>query len=79
MSQRTALITGGARGIGKQIALELARQDWNISICYRTSEDDANDTIKMIEEIGPRGYAEKCDVSDPEAAQALVKKVEKEF
>jgi len=79
MSQKVALITGGARGIGKQIALALARKDWNVAICYRTSEDDANETVSLIQEIGPIGYAEKCDVSDPKAAQNLVKNVEKKF
>ncbi|GJM15821.1 MAG: beta-ketoacyl-ACP reductase [Thermodesulfobacteriota bacterium] len=79
MSQRVALITGGARGIGKQIALALARKDWNVAICYRTSEDDANETVSLINEIGPIGYAEECDVSDPKAAQNLVKNVEKKF
>jgi len=79
MSQKVALITGGAKGIGKQIGLTLARKDWNIAICYRTSEDDANDTVKMIQEIGPEAYSEKADVSDPEAAQNLVKNVENKF
>ncbi len=79
MSQKVALITGGARGIGKQIGLALARKDWNVAICYRTSENDANETVSLIKEIGPVGYAEKCDVSDPKAAQNLVKNVEKKF
>lgn len=79
MSEKVALITGGARGIGKQIGLALARKGWNVAICYRTSEDDANETMKTIEEIGAKAYAEKCDVSDPKTAVALVKNVEKEF
>ena len=40
MSERVALITGGARGIGRGIALDLASQQWKIAICYRTSEAD---------------------------------------
>ena len=79
MSQKVALITGGARGIGKKIALTLATKDWNVAICYRTSEDDAKETVRTLEEIGAKAYARKCDVSDPEQAVKLVKKVEKEF
>ncbi len=79
MSEKVALITGGARGIGKDIGLALAREGWNVAICYRTSEDDANETIKTIEEIEAKAYAEKCDVSNPEAAVQLVKNVEKQF
>lgn len=79
MSEKVALITGGARGIGKDIGLALARQDWNVAICYRTSENDANETVGLIEEIGSKAYAQKCDVSDPSAAAELVKNVENEF
>ena len=79
MSEKVALITGGARGIGKQIGLALARKGWNVAICFRTSENDANETVALMEEIGARAYEEKCDVSDPDACVELVKNVEKEF
>ena len=79
MPEKVALITGGARGIGKHIGLALAREGWNVAICYRTSENDANETVGMIEEIGAKAYAQKCDVSDPKAAVQLVKNVEAEF
>jgi 3-oxoacyl-[acyl-carrier protein] reductase len=79
MSQKVALITGGARGIGKQIGLALANKDWNIAICYRTSEDDAEETVSLIQEIGPEAYSQKADVSDPKAAKELVENVEKKF
>ncbi|MGB3365481.1 MAG: SDR family oxidoreductase [Thermodesulfobacteriota bacterium] len=79
MSQKVALITGGARGIGKKIALTLARKDWNVAICYRTSQSDAEETVGIIKEIGTQGYSLKADVSDPEAAKGLVKDVEKKY
>ncbi len=79
MSEKVALITGGARGIGKQIGLALAREGWNVAICYRTSENNANETVALIEEIGAKAYAQKCDVSDPNEAFILVKNVEAEF
>lgn len=79
MSQKVALITGGARGIGKKIGLALARKDWNVAICYRTSQNDAEETVGIIQEIGSQAYSLKADVSDPEAAKELVKNVEKKF
>jgi len=79
MSQKVALITGGARGIGKQIGLALARKDWNIAICYRTSKDDAEEMVEMINEIGREAYSQQCDVSDPSAAKGLVKHVHNKF
>ncbi|HTF36706.1 MAG TPA: SDR family NAD(P)-dependent oxidoreductase, partial [Blastocatellia bacterium] len=42
MEHKVALITGGARGIGRAIALALAERGWWIATCYRKSEDDAN-------------------------------------
>ena len=76
MTERVALITGGARGIGKGIALDLARDQWSVAVCYRSSEGDAADTKKAIEDRGGRALAIKCDVSDPIAAADLVKSVE---
>jgi len=79
MSEKVALITGGARGIGRAIALALAEQGWYVAICYRTSEKEAKETIEAIEKKGAHGLQVRCDVSDPKAAEALVKRVEKEW
>lgn len=79
MGHKVALITGGARGIGKEIGLALAIQDWNIAICYRTSKDDAENTVGMINEIGTQAYSQQCDVSDPNAAKELVQNVQNKF
>jgi 3-oxoacyl-[acyl-carrier protein] reductase len=76
MSERIALITGGARGIGRAIALDLAAQKWSVAICYRSSEKDAADTSKAITERGGRALAIRSDVSDPAAARDLVRQVE---
>ena len=76
MAERVALITGGARGIGRGIALDLARARWSVAICYRSSEQDAKDTKKAIEERGGKALSVPCDVSDPSAALSLVKHVE---
>ena len=76
MPDRVALITGGARGIGRGIALDLAGAKWSVAICYRSSEQEAKDTKKAIEEKGGTALALQCDVSDPAAATSLVKQVE---
>jgi 3-oxoacyl-[acyl-carrier protein] reductase len=76
---KVALITGGARGIGRAIALNLAEQRWAVAICYRKSEQQAQETLAAIQEKGSRGLASRCDVSDPQAATELVQNVEKEW
>ena len=79
MDQKVALITGGARGIGKGIALDLAAQGCSIAICYRTSKQDAQGTTTAIQDYGGKGIAICCDVSDPQACQGLVKRVEEKW
>lgn len=77
MREKVALITGGARGIGRGIALELASQGWSVAICYRSSRQDAEDTEARIRQIGGEGKAYPCDVSDPIAARTLIETLEK--
>ena len=79
MIEKVALITGGARGIGRALALSLAEQGWSVAICYRTSRQQAEETLAQVTERGVRGLAEPCDVSDPQAAAALAEKVEQEW
>ncbi len=76
MNERVALITGGAKGIGRGIALDLATQHWKIAICYRTSEAEAQKTALAITERGGQALAIRCDISDPVAAMSLVAQVE---
>ncbi len=76
MTERVALITGGARGIGRGIALDLAPNEWKVAICYRTSQFEAQDVVRTIEGNGGRALAIQCDVSDATAAVRLVQEVE---
>jgi 3-oxoacyl-[acyl-carrier protein] reductase len=79
MSDRVALITGGAKGIGRAVALDLAGQGWNVAICYRTSAKEAAEVTDAVAKKGPKALAIQCDVSNPKAAAAMVERVEKEW
>jgi 3-oxoacyl-[acyl-carrier protein] reductase len=79
MANQVALITGGAKGIGRAIALDLAAQQWSVAICYRTSAAAAEETSQTIVERGGQVLAVQCDVSDPEAATRFVSQVETQW
>ena len=79
MNQQVALITGGAKGIGRGIALDLASRQWKIAFCYRTSETDAQKTAQDVTTRGGQALAVRCDVSDPVAAKNLVAQVENKW
>lgn len=79
MNERVALITGGARGIGRAIALALADRGWAVAICYRKSESEAKEAVEAVRKKGSRGLEVQCDVSDPMAAEELLKRVKVEW
>lgn len=79
MNERVALVTGGARGIGRAIALALAERGWSIATCYRTSESDALSLNEALTAKGVRAMSERADVADAGEAEMLVRKVEAEF
>src|ERR1700752_619125 len=76
---KVALITGGARGIGRAVALDLAAQGWSVAICYRTSTREANEVLEAIQSRHANGLALQCDVSDSHQAGELVRQVEREW
>jgi 3-oxoacyl-[acyl-carrier protein] reductase len=79
MSDRVALITGGGRGIGRGIALELGAQGWSVAMTYRTSEQAAQETATAIAQSGGNARVFRCDVSDAAAGSALVEQVEQSW
>lgn len=69
---KIALVTGGAKRIGRSIALALAKQGWDILVHFRTSADEAESTVKEIQACGRRAAAVQCELSDGAAVQALL-------
>ena len=76
---KVAVITGATRGIGKAIALNLAKQGYDIAINYRSENDDLETIKKEINETGRKIFTYKCDVSDFENSENFVKGVIEEF
>lgn len=72
---KTALVTGGSRGIGRAIALALAKQVHNIAIFYAGRQDAAQDTVQLLEAAGARALALQCNVGDAQAVKAAVAQV----
>lgn len=76
---RSAIVTGGTRGIGKAIVLELARNGANVAFNYAKSADEAEVLKSEVEKTGARAIAAQCDVADTEAAAAFVGEVKEAF
>lgn len=76
---KCALITGATRGIGKQIAITLAKQGYNIALNYRKENEELENTKKEIEEIGVQVLAVKGDVANFENCENFVKQVIERF
>lgn len=72
LSGKSALVTGGARRVGREIALALARVGADVSITYRTSESDAAKTAQEIEALGRRAQAVECDVRSESSVREAV-------
>ncbi len=72
---KVALVTGGSRGIGQAIAVELARAGALVAFTYKASPEGARETEKRIAEAGGRGQAYECDVADLAAVEALVARI----
>jgi NAD(P)-dependent dehydrogenase (short-subunit alcohol dehydrogenase family) len=69
---KAALVTGGARRIGREIALQLAAAGAEVTITYRNSRTEAEETIKAIKDLGRLAIAVECDVRSEESVRDAV-------
>ena len=76
---KVALITGGTRGIGKQIAITLAKEGYDIALNYRTENDDLVNSKKEIESCNVKCLAVQGDVSNYDDCERFVKEIIDEF
>lgn len=79
LKDKTALITGASRGIGRAIALELGRQGANIVVNYAGSKEKADQVVKELKEIGVKAISVQANVSDEESVKSLIKTSLEEF
>ncbi len=78
-SGKSAIVTGATRGIGKAIALELAKRGANVAFNYSKSAGEADKLKTEIEGLGVKAFAAQCDVAQTEAAAEFVKQAKEEF
>ncbi len=79
LDNKTAIVTGGGRGIGRSICIALAKAGANVVTCYASGAEAANETVKLCEDFGVRAMAMKADVSCYEDVSAMVAKTKEEF
>ena len=79
MKGKTAIVTGGSRGIGRAICLELARRGANVVFSYAGNTVAAEDTLAQLQALGVKTFALQGDVTDAQAAKVLVDTAVKEM
>lgn len=79
LNNKTAIVTGGSRGIGKAVALALALEGANIAILYAGNEDAASQVCKDIAQIGTTAHAYQCNVADGDQVKTTVNSILKDF
>lgn len=73
--KKIALVTGGSRGLGKDMATSIAKKGIDVILTYRTNEAEANQTVKDIEALGQKAVALQLNMSDFESLENFVEQV----
>jgi 3-oxoacyl-[acyl-carrier protein] reductase len=76
---KVALVTGASRGIGREIAVSLAKEGAFVAVNYNGSKEKADEVIEQIEALGGSAKAYQCNVSDFDAAANLINEIVKEY
>jgi len=76
---KTALVTGASRGIGKAIAIALAEAGANVAVNYRKRKREAEETVAAIKKLGRKAAAFQADVSQSKDVAAMIKAIEQEL
>ena len=72
MNEKVALITGAARGIGRAIAVALAKEKWRVVVNYRGNADAAKEALRLVESVGGSGIVVQADIADAADRERLV-------
>ena len=73
LAGKIAVVTGGSRGIGRAVSVALAEAGAHVLVNYRSNEEAARETLRLIEEAGGTGEILGFDVADPESVDAAIK------
>ncbi|QWE12406.1 SDR family oxidoreductase [Polynucleobacter sp. AP-Titi-500A-B4] len=77
--RKAVLVTGAAKRLGREIALQFARQGWDVAVHYGRSEKEALETVGQIQGFGVQSAAFQADLANEQSAQNLFSQVSKEF
>ena len=79
LSEQGAIVTGGSLGIGRAVALALAREGVDVAVNYRRHDAEARAVVEEVERLGRRGMAVKADVASFPDAERMVSEVRERF
>jgi NAD(P)-dependent dehydrogenase (short-subunit alcohol dehydrogenase family) len=77
--KKAVLVTGAAKRLGREIAVQFGRQGWDVAVHYGRSEQDAKETVREIEMMGVKAQAYQADLADEAAIKKLFTAVSQQF